>query len=135
VLKENEILKTLDELTAAQTFAAGNDLVYIPAFRESFTDLFKNKVYRPGELAYCEKFTNPIERYASTWAAKEAVYKAVKQIDPSPLGPKNIEIIRSHTAGKPQVVVHKDGADYKISLTITHDGDYAWAIAFIDTRL
>lgn len=133
-MKENEISKTLDELAANQNFAAGNDLVFIPDFTASFSDGFKNKVYRPGELAYCEKFANPMERFASTWAAKEAVYKAIKQLDSSPLGPKNIEIIRSHTAGKPNVVIHKEEADYQISLTITHDGDYAWAIALIDTR-
>jgi holo-[acyl-carrier protein] synthase len=132
---ENEILKTFDEFVAAKNFAAGNDLVFLPGFKESFDDLFKKKVYTPAEIAYCEQFDNSILRFASTWAAKEAVYKAIKQVDKSTLGWKKIEIIRDKPVGQPYVIIHKESFTFKISLTISHDGDYAWAIAFIDTKL
>jgi len=132
---ENEILKTLNDLSAAKNFAVGNDLVFIPDFQASFNDLFKNKVYTPAEIAYCEQFDGSILRYASTWAAKEAVYKAIKQVDKSTLGWKKIEIIRDKPAGQPGVIIHKESFTFKISLTISHDGDYVWAIAFIDTKL
>jgi holo-[acyl-carrier protein] synthase len=131
---ENEILKSLDKLAIAQKFAIGNDLVFIPDFTASFNDLFKKKVYTGNEIAYCTQFDNSILRYASTWAAKEAVYKAIKQIDPSTLGWKKIEIVRKKAAGQPQVIIHKDQVSFKISLTISHDGDYVWAIALIDTN-
>ena len=134
-LMENEILKTLAGFAAAKDFAVGNDLVFIPDFKASINDLFKNKVYTPAEIAYCEQFEDSILRYASTWAAKEAVYKAVKQVDKSTLGWKKIEIIRDKPAGLPCVVIHKESFTFKISLTISHDGDYVWAIAFIDTKL
>jgi phosphopantetheine--protein transferase-like protein len=130
-LMENEILKTLDELAPAKSFAVGNDLVYIPDFQASFNELFKNKVYTQYEITYCELFDNSILRYASTWAAKEAVYKALKQLDQSTIGWKKIEIIREKIAGQPHVIIHKNQVNFKISLTISHDGDYAWAIAFI----
>ncbi|BAU54957.1 holo-ACP synthase [Mucilaginibacter gotjawali] len=132
---ENEILKTLEILNTSGKFTIGNDLVYLPDFSASFNDLFKKKVYTATEIAYCDAFENSILRYASTWAAKEAVYKAIKQIDQSTLGWKKIEIIRKKNAGQPQVTIHKPEADYKISLTISHDGDYVWAIALIDTDL
>jgi holo-[acyl-carrier protein] synthase len=132
---ENEILRSLDEIAADQKFAIGNDLVFIPDFKLSFNDLFKKKVYTKDEIAYCDQFDDSALRYASTWAAKEAVYKAIKQIDPSTLGWKKIEIIRKKNAGQPQVIVHKNQQAYKISLTISHDGDYVWAIALIDTTL
>ena len=135
VLMENKILKTFEQFVVAENFAAGNDLVFIPDFTASFNDLFKNKVYTPDEIAYCDQFDNSLLRYASTWAAKEAVYKAIKQIDPSTLGWKKIEIIRDKPAGQPQVTIHNDQADFKISLTISHDGDYVWAIALINTNL
>jgi len=128
---DNEFLKMPDELTACNNFAVGNDLVFIPNFQASFNDLFKKKVYTPVEIVYCEQFDNPLLRYASTWAAKEAVYKAIKQIDPSTLGWKKIEIIRDTPAGQPHVIVHKKSFAFKISLTISHDGDYVWAIALI----
>lgn len=130
--EESKITITCDELTTDQRFSVGNDLVFIPGFKLSFDGLFKNKVYTDKEIAYCEQFDDSLLRYASTWAAKEAVYKAVKQINPEPLGPKSIEILRKKNAGQPYVVLHKDIADFKISLTISHDGDYAWAIALID---
>ncbi|MFI5139127.1 MAG: holo-ACP synthase [Sphingobacteriales bacterium] len=132
---ENEILKTFKQFVVAENFAAGNDLVFIPDFNASFNDLFKNKVYTPDEIAYCDQFDDSLLRYASTWAAKEAVYKAIKQIDASTLGWKKIEISRDKPAGQPHVTIHKDQADFKISLTISHDGDYVWAIALINTNL
>ena len=61
----------------------------------------RKKAYTEKEIAYCELFDNAILRYASTWAAKEAVYKAVKQLDISAIGWKKIEIIRDKIAGRP----------------------------------
>jgi len=131
---ENEILKSLDELVAATNCTVGNDLVFIPDFKASFNELFKNKVYTLAEMAYCDQFENPILHYASTWAAKEAVYKAIKQLDPSTLGWKKIEIVRQKAGGRPQVIIHQNPGGLKISLTISHDGDYAWAIALIPSE-
>jgi holo-[acyl-carrier protein] synthase len=135
VLMENNILKIPDAAFIAKNFAVGNDLVFVPGFQATFNDLFKKKVYTPNEIAYCDQFSDSLLRYASTWAAKEAVYKAVKQIDPSTLGWNKIEILRSKPAGEPRVIIHKEPGNFKISLTISHDGDYVWAIAFIDTTL
>lgn len=131
-LMETEILKSLKELHSNKKFAVGNDLVFIPDFRASFNDLFKNKVYRPSEIDYCDQFDDALLRYASTWAAKEAVYKAIKQLDAQPISWKNIQIHREKAAKQPHVLFHPDPQKYPISLTLSHDGDYAWAIAFLD---
>ena len=128
---ESKLLKTLDELPVADSFSVGNDLVFVPDFGRSFNNLFQKKVYTPGEIAYCEQFNNALLRYASTWAAKESVYKAVKQIDNSTLGWKKIEITHEKPGGKPRVLIHGHPANLDISLTISHDGDYVWAIAFL----
>jgi holo-[acyl-carrier protein] synthase len=132
---ENKMIKSIHAFNTAQKFAVGNDLVHLPDFTASFNDLFKKKVYTVAEVAYCDGFDDSILRYASTWSAKEAVYKAIKQLHLKPLGPKSIEIIRKKTAGQPQVVIHKEYPPLKISLTISHDGDYVWAVALIDTDL
>jgi holo-[acyl-carrier protein] synthase len=132
---KNEILKTFDDLTVSKEFAVGNDLVFIPDFKTSFNNLFKNKVYTKGEIAYCDLFDDALLRYASTWAAKEAVYKAVKQLDPKPISWKKIEIIREKIAGRPQVIFHQNPGKFNISLTISHDGDYVWSAVFIQTNL
>lgn len=128
---ENKVQKTISELIAEKQFAVGNDLVFLPYFAASFNELFKNKVYTENEIAYCEQFSDSLLRYASTWAAKEAVYKSLKQIDKSTIGWNKIEIIRDKAAGQPNVIIHKDIEVFNISLTISHDGDYVWAIALI----
>lgn len=86
----------------------------------------------PSEIAYCESFTDSLQRYASTWAAKEAVYKAIKQLDPSPLGWKKIEISRAKKAGMPMVLLPDHLKKYELSLTISHDAEYTWALALIN---
>ena len=132
---ENLIERSVEFITAGKKCAIGNDLVFIPNFQLSFTGPFKNKAYTAAEMAYCDQFSDSLLRYASTWAAKEAVYKAIKQVDKSTLGWKKIEILRDKPAGQPYVIIHKESFTFKISLTISHDGDYVWAIAFIDTKL
>ena len=126
---DNEIIKSVEKLTADQNFAVGNDIVFIPDFDQSLTPLFKNKVYTSDEILYCDQFDNSLLRYASTWAAKEAVYKAIKQLDSATLSWKNIEITRDKIAGKPKVTLHTDQSYISISLSISHDGDYVWAVA------
>ncbi len=128
----NEIIKSVEVLTADKNFAVGNDLVFIPDFDKSLTPLFKNKVYTATEINYCNLFDNSLVRYASTWAAKEAVYKAIKQLYNLPLSWKKIEIVRDKIAGKPQVTLHTDQKNVHISLSISHDGDYAWAVAIAE---
>jgi phosphopantetheine--protein transferase-like protein len=129
---ENDILRSINSLTIDKKFAIGNDLVFIPDFEASLTPLFKNKVYTPNEIAYCDLFDDSLLRYASTWAAKEAVYKAIKQLAPAAIGWKKIEIIRKKIGGQPQVIFHQQPSDtFNISITISHDGQYAWAIAIV----
>ncbi|MDP9047767.1 MAG: holo-ACP synthase [Bacteroidota bacterium] len=128
---ENELLSSVHNAVAGEKFAVGNDLVFIPNFKISLTGFFKKKVYTSNEIAYCDLFDDALLRYASTWAAKEAVYKAVKQLDSAPVSWKKIEITREKTAGKPFVIFHQNPDKFQISLSISHDGDYVWAVAFV----
>ena len=128
---KNKIAASVNALVSDK-FAVGNDLVYLPDFKLSLTDLFKKKVYTVAEVEYCELFDDSLLRYASTWAAKEAVYKAVKQLDAATLPFKKIEIFREKPGGRPFVILHKLNGRFKISLTISHDGDYIWAVALTE---
>ena len=129
---ENELLESVKKITSGIAIAVGNDLVFVPGFGDSLNELFKKKVFTEREIAYCEQFEQSLLRYASTWAAKEAVYKALKQIDNSTIGWKNIEILRERPSGKPTILLPKTAPMLNIRLTISHDGDYAWAIALIE---
>jgi phosphopantetheine--protein transferase-like protein len=131
---KDKLLAAVSSAVTSQTAAIGNDLVFLPDFRLSCTDLFKSKVYTGHELAYCQLFDDALLRYASTWAAKEAVYKAVKQLDDSTLAWRDIEIRRDKIGGRPRVVLHSKPEFPAVSLTIAHDGDYVWAAAFINAN-
>ena len=126
-------LQSIELPKTDKNFAVGNDLVKISDFEESFNDVFRDKVYTINEIAYCNLFAESLLRYAATWAAKEAVYKALKQINPALLSFKKIEILRNKIAGIPHVKLHTEtNLSPKISLSISHDGDYAWAIAIVE---
>lgn len=129
---KNDFKKEIENIAISKDFAVGNDVVYLPAFKASFNPLFKKKIFTIEEVAYCEQFENPILRYASTWAAKEAVYKACKQINPSPISFKKIEISRSKVAGIPTAKLPDLYKNFNISLSISHDGDYVWAIVIVN---
>ncbi|HVS93398.1 MAG TPA: holo-ACP synthase [Mucilaginibacter sp.] len=131
---EIKLLQTLEEFVTDEKIAIGNDLVYVPDFEKSCTDLFKKRVYTSAEMTYCDQFADALLRYASTWAAKEAIYKAVKQLDPSTLGWNQLEVLRERPGGRPEVILHKDPNRFRISVSISHDGDYAWAVAFAQIR-
>src|SRR5690349_9851584 len=86
----------------------GNDLVNLTEFKRSFNPSFILRAFTEKEIEYCEQFDNSLLRYASTWAAKEAVYKAIKQCDENiKLWWRTIEIIRHKPQGKPEVVIKK----------------------------
>lgn len=113
-----------------QGIAAGNDLVHLPTFVQSCTPYFIRRGYTQNEIDYCEQFSDKILRYASTWAAKEAIYKAMKQVDENlKLWWRDIEIHRNKPQGKPLVSIKKVIPSRQVSLTITHDGEYVWALA------
>jgi holo-[acyl-carrier protein] synthase len=129
-------MKNISEVIVASVNAfssagyIGNDIVHLGTFKKSFNSGFIHRAFTQNELNYCEQFDDSMIRYASTWAAKEAVYKAVKQTDATiKLWWRSIEILRNKPQGKPEVNIKKIPPNWNISLTITHDGDYVWALA------
>lgn len=128
-MKAEDLKDQLALTVEGQCLALGNDLVHLPDFMHSLTEEFKARVYSSAEHAYCSSFAEPLLRYASTWAAKEAVFKALKQVSPVVPGWNKIEIIRLRPAGQPFVNLPQAYAAYRINLSISHDGQYVWAIA------
>jgi holo-[acyl-carrier protein] synthase len=130
-MKTEKILRHIHSLSIAhRAVAVGNDLVHLSAFDKSLTPLFVQRGYTAAEIAYCEQFSDSRLRYASTWAAKEAVYKAIKQVNGAArLWWRDIEILREKPQGRPIVKVRGYTEAPEFSLTISHDGDYVWALA------
>jgi holo-[acyl-carrier protein] synthase len=58
----------------------GTDIIEIARIRQSierFGPRFLERVFTPGEIAYCERKKNAAESYAGRFAAKEAAAKAL----------------------------------------------------------
>jgi holo-[acyl-carrier protein] synthase len=94
---------------------------------------FIERLFTPGEVAYCESHKNRFERYAARFAAKEAAMKALGTGWRRGVRWRDIEVTRE-TGGKPVLRlagVARELADRlgvkNISLSITHSGNLALA--------
>lgn len=84
---------------------------------------FAERIFTPGERRIS---AGKPQRWASRWAAKEAVRKLCSsQGDPMPAY-RDIEVVRSR-GGPPRV--HIRGEETPIALSLTHDGGLAIAVA------
>jgi hydroxyethylthiazole kinase-like uncharacterized protein yjeF len=84
---------------------------------------FAQRIYTDGEQRYAG--AKP-ERWASRWAAKEAVKKLYGSMGERMPAYKDIEVVRRR-GGAPQVHVRGEPTD--IALSLTHDGGLAIAVA------
>jgi holo-[acyl-carrier protein] synthase len=119
----------------AGTPELGIDIVKVARIRaalERFGARFSGRVLTPAERRYVR---DRPETFAGRWAAKEAVSK-VLGLGVRGIGWRDIEIERLPT-GQPAVRLHGRAAARaeqlgmtRIALSITHESDYAVAIAF-----
>lgn len=114
----------------------GTDLVELERFRAAMarTPKIVERLFTDEERAYAELRTDPTERFAVRFAAKEAVLKAMG----AGIGDcsfREIEVVRA-TSGAPSVALHGKAAQLAADrgvgqwrLTMTHTGSVAQAIA------
>jgi len=96
---------------------------------------FLERVFTPGERAYCERRKRPALHFAGRFAVKEAVMKVLGTGWAQGVTWTDIEV-RREPAGAPHVVLHGATAELarargiaRIHVTITHDGGLAAAVA------
>ncbi|RJS89959.1 holo-[acyl-carrier-protein] synthase [Candidatus Bathyarchaeota archaeon] len=117
----------------------GVDIVEIDRFRriiQSGNRRFYERIFTPREIEYCLSFKDPSRHFASTFAGKEAVYKALNKYLDVKLS--EIEILRDDN-GAPQVRLKIDGDDFKnrgispleVKLSLSHSSSYAIAFAVV----
>jgi len=124
-----------DGLVPAGTTELGIDIIKVDRIRaslERFGDRFTRRVLTEHEQRYVR---GRPETMAGRWAAKEAVSK-VLGLGVRGIGWRDIEIERMPT-GQPAVRLHGRAAGRaeqlgmeRIAVSITHESDYAVAIAF-----
>ncbi len=95
------------------------DIFRIERSLETHGERFRNRVYTEGEIAYCQQFALPGERFAARFAAKEAARKAIGAATPvKALSWHDVEIISS-SEGAPQLRFHGRAAELIGELGVT----------------
>lgn len=99
---------------------------------------FRELVFSPNEIDYCETKTNKFEHYAARFAAKEAFFKALGTGWAEGTAFNEVEITNDER-GKPQLVLlgaTKKSLDswgiIKISLSLSHLKTIASAVVIIE---
>ena len=126
----------------AMILGMGTDLAEIGRLKRSidrFGDRFLERVYTPGEIAYCMTKKGFAESFAARFAAKEAGAKALGTGISYGVSWKEFEVTRA-LSGKPSLVLHGRAAALaaemgvgNISLSLTHTRDLAMAVVVMES--
>ncbi len=111
----------------------GIDIVYVSRFDDlKNNEVFMNKIFTIDELDYIKQRSNNSSTIAGLYASKEAFLKSIKKgINDYSL--KDIEVYHDLN-NAPSIRLHNDLYEYNnrnISLSISHDNDYAIASVLI----
>jgi len=119
----------------------GIDLAEICRIQRSldrFGARFLNRIYTPGEQAYCMRKRNAAESLAARFAAKEAGAKALGTGISRGVSWLEIEVIRL-PGGRPTLHFHGRAAEFgrrlggtRVALSITHTKDLAMASVVLE---
>lgn len=118
----------------------GIDVIEVDRVKEKIAkgNGFRELVFSPNEIAYCESRTNKYEHYAGRFAAKEAFFKALGTGWSKGTAFNEVETIND-VQGKPQIVFTgttqitmnnmQIGA---ITVSLTHTKSIAMAVVIIE---
>lgn len=123
----------------------GIDIVDIDRMRQviSRTKAFTTRVFSPAEQEYCNSKADPAIHYATRFAAKEAVLKALGTGFSDGIGPRDVEVKRN-VKGQPRAVLSGRAAEVArekgvrsmpISLSFTHTEAVACAMMITQSNL
>lgn len=82
-------------------------------------DAFRDRVFTPQEIKWCDQHKNPIIHYAARFAAKEAASKAMGTGISSGISWLDLEVTREEDQA-PKLVLHAGAKDMATKLGITH---------------
>jgi holo-[acyl-carrier protein] synthase len=113
----------------------GADIIEVGRIREALSrhPSFSSKVFTQAEEEYCRKSSDPAERFAGRFAAKEAIAKALGRS----LSWRDVEILPD-AHGKPTVRLARKAletaAGRTVMVTISHCREYAVGYAVVEDR-
>jgi holo-[acyl-carrier protein] synthase len=115
----------------------GTDLIETKRIEESidrFGERFLERVFTPGEIAYCLRKKNAAESFAARFAAKEAGAKALGTGISRGVTWKELEVQRE-ASGRPTLHLNGRAAELagamgvrRVQLSLTHSRELAMAV-------
>lgn len=141
---ENPLLPSEKDATS-EGVGLGVDIVEIARVKAILTRTpsFVHRVYTEGERAYCESTAQPAVHFATRFAAKEAVLKALGTGFSEGIAPADVEVVRN-AKGRPAVKLHRRAAsvasdrgvrEIPLSLSFTHTDAVACAMVITDDSM
>jgi holo-[acyl-carrier protein] synthase len=121
-------------------YGIGIDLIEVERIRKQLTqgERFKNRIFSPDEIAYCESKKNKAQNYAARFAAKEAFFKALGTGWRGGLAFNQVEILNDDL-GKPEIRLHgkaekliEEKGITNICVSLTHLRDIASSIVTLE---
>ena len=120
----------------------GTDIAEIDRIEASiarFGDRFLQRIFTPGEIAYCQRKKGSAESFAARFAAKEAGAKALGTGISRGIGWKELEVRREpghrptlHLSGRAAEWAGRMGVA-AISLSLTHSRNLAMAVVIMES--
>jgi len=109
-------------LPRAQRLGCGVDVVELARFRRALSrggEAFRRRVFTKHEEAYARaRRRTALLHLAGRFAAKEAVIKAMSQIEPTRVLAMNQVEVRNDRLGRPRIVLH-DGRAKRIQVHVS----------------
>ncbi|HEX3966655.1 MAG TPA: holo-ACP synthase [Edaphobacter sp.] len=119
----------------------GTDLIEterVEASINRFGDRFLERIFSPGEIAYCRRKKNAAESFAARFAAKEAGAKALGTGISRGVTWKEFEVKRE-ASGRPSLHLSGRAAELagamgvkRIQLSLTHSREFALAVVVVE---
>lgn len=118
----------------------GLDLVEVSRIEDiiyRWQERFLRRIFTDREIRYCNNKKNPAQRFATRFAAKQALIKALFPKHAHGVNFTHVEI--DQRDGRPMVNLHgtvqeqaKERGVEHVHLMVTHDGDYACANVILE---
>jgi holo-[acyl-carrier protein] synthase len=121
-------------------YGIGTDLIEVSRIQKVMERQigFRDKIYTPGEISYCESKKNKYQHYAARFSAKEAFLKAIGTGWRFGLRFADIDVYHDEY-GKPLIRLYgkaeelaKREAIINIHVSLTHIKEYANAVVIIE---
>lgn len=121
-------------------FGIGTDIIEVERVGKQISkgDGFKEKIFTPNEVKYCESRKNKAQNYAARFAAKEAFFKAIGTGWRRGLTFSEIEVVNNEL-GKPEINLYgktkkfvEENRIENIHVSLSHVKNLASAIVILE---